>query len=174
MKSLITVCCFIVSVNTFAAPVTWTVHDAVFNNGATMTGQFDYDASTNTYSNISVQTSTYVAKDGDGYEIWNVDLNPSYDSLNVYSPTITPTIMPLYNGAVGGSYDAEFTVGFSGPLTNAGGTFALSGTELFSGYDIYQRSLISGYITAVPVPAALWLFGSALAGLGWIRRQQIV
>jgi len=25
---------------------------------------------------------------------------------------------------------------------------------------------------AVPVPAAVWLFGSALAGLGWIRRKQ--
>jgi len=26
-------------------------------------------------------------------------------------------------------------------------------------------------ITAVPVPAAVWLFGSALAGLGWLRRK---
>ena len=27
-------------------------------------------------------------------------------------------------------------------------------------------------LTAVPVPAAVWLFGSALAGLGWVRRKQ--
>lgn len=27
-------------------------------------------------------------------------------------------------------------------------------------------------VTAVPVPAAVWLFGSALAGLGWMRRKQ--
>jgi len=26
-------------------------------------------------------------------------------------------------------------------------------------------------VSAVPVPAAVWLFGSALAGLGWIRRK---
>ncbi|MCP3907923.1 MAG: VPLPA-CTERM sorting domain-containing protein [Gammaproteobacteria bacterium] len=26
--------------------------------------------------------------------------------------------------------------------------------------------------SAVPVPAAVWLFGSALAGLGWLRRKQ--
>ena len=25
---------------------------------------------------------------------------------------------------------------------------------------------------AVPIPAAAWLFGSALAGLGWLRRKQ--
>ena len=28
--------------------------------------------------------------------------------------------------------------------------------------------------TAVPIPAAVWLFGSALAGLGWMRRKQTV
>jgi hypothetical protein len=28
--------------------------------------------------------------------------------------------------------------------------------------------------TAVPVPAAVWLFGSALAGLGWMRRKATV
>jgi hypothetical protein len=28
--------------------------------------------------------------------------------------------------------------------------------------------------SVVPVPAAVWLFGSALAGLGWLRRKQIV
>ena len=26
--------------------------------------------------------------------------------------------------------------------------------------------------TVVPIPAAVWLFGSALAGLGWLRRKQ--
>lgn len=26
-------------------------------------------------------------------------------------------------------------------------------------------------LTAFPVPAAIWLFGSALAGLGWLRRK---
>jgi len=29
-------------------------------------------------------------------------------------------------------------------------------------------------VSAVPVPAAVWLFGSALAGLGWMRRKQAV
>jgi hypothetical protein len=29
-------------------------------------------------------------------------------------------------------------------------------------------------LTNVPIPAAAWLFGSALAGLGWVRRKQTV
>jgi hypothetical protein len=28
--------------------------------------------------------------------------------------------------------------------------------------------------TVVPIPAAVWLFGPALLGLGWLRRKQIV
>jgi len=28
-------------------------------------------------------------------------------------------------------------------------------------------------VQVVPVPAAVWLFGSALAGLGWLRRKQV-
>jgi hypothetical protein len=31
-----------------------------------------------------------------------------------------------------------------------------------------------GSISEVPIPASLWLFGSALAGLGWMRRKQAV
>jgi hypothetical protein len=30
------------------------------------------------------------------------------------------------------------------------------------------------HVSAVPVPAAAWLFGSALAGLGWLRRKSVV
>jgi len=29
-------------------------------------------------------------------------------------------------------------------------------------------------VRVVPIPAAVWLFGSALAGLGWMRRKQTV
>jgi hypothetical protein len=29
-------------------------------------------------------------------------------------------------------------------------------------------------VNVVPIPAAVWLFGSALAGLGWLRRKPAV
>jgi hypothetical protein len=53
----------------------------------------------------------------------------------------------------------------------------------FAGGSVYGGSAtltatynIQGVMTAttVPVPAAVWLFGSALAGLGWLRRKQTV
>ncbi|NND53341.1 MAG: VPLPA-CTERM sorting domain-containing protein [Gammaproteobacteria bacterium] len=33
-------------------------------------------------------------------------------------------------------------------------------------------TVASANLSVVPIPAAVWLFGSALAGLGWLRRKQ--
>jgi hypothetical protein len=35
-----------------------------------------------------------------------------------------------------------------------------------------EADLVSASFSVVPIPAAVWLFASALAGLGWIRRKQ--
>jgi hypothetical protein len=42
-------------------------------------------------------------------------------------------------------------------------------------YGVVHNPSIDNFVaTVVPVPAAVWLFGSALAGLGWMRRKQTV
>jgi hypothetical protein len=47
--------------------------------------------------------------------------------------------------------------------------------DSFAGQPAIQIiSVDNVYLQAVPVPAAVWLFGSALAGLGWMRRKQTV
>lgn len=41
------------------------------------------------------------------------------------------------------------------------------------GIQLTQNTILwAGGAAVVPVPAAFWLFGSALAGLGWMRRKQ--
>jgi hypothetical protein len=37
-----------------------------------------------------------------------------------------------------------------------------------------EISAIRSIVGVVPIPASVWLFGSALAGLGWMRRKQTV
>jgi len=49
-------------------------------------------------------------------------------------------------------------------------------TDMFSAggsQSAYPVSWLVVRSTVVPVPAAVWLFGSALAGLGWMRLKQI-
>lgn len=52
------------------------------------------------------------------------------------------------------------------------------GTDYYSDYVSYAESGNDRYgvflvkASVVPIPAAVWLFGSALAGLGWMKRKQ--
>ena len=43
-----------------------------------------------------------------------------------------------------------------------------------NGNNAFASFIDNVVVTAVPVPAAIWLFGSALAGLGWLRRKQTI
>jgi hypothetical protein len=59
----------------------------------------------------------------------------------------------------------------------SGGNFYVFGpeyTRVLSEDFSYTAGVFLVRTTAVPVPAAVWLFGSALAGLGWLRRKQVV
>jgi hypothetical protein len=41
-----------------------------------------------------------------------------------------------------------------------------------SAENVWALSASGGVASAVPVPAAVWLFGSALGLLGWLRQRQ--
>jgi len=167
-----------------AAPVTWVVSDAVYTDGRTLTGQFDYDADTNTYSNISLQSSTKTLpwwEPGTGItpdDPTTVNVTPLYNDIHPWGHPVTELILSTNNYSEN-DYVVEFFLFFDTALTGAGGTRQLSASETFfggcTGCDPgNQQQLISGQISAVPIPAAAWLFGSALAGLGWLRRKHLV
>ena len=58
---------------------------------------------------------------------------------------------------------ASIAFAFGGDNTAMGST--LGNIQISSTTGVFSAAL-------VPIPAAVWLFGSALAGLGWIRRKQ--
>jgi hypothetical protein len=157
-----------------AIPVKWTIHDAAFDNGETLSGSFVFDADTVTYSDIQITASWLTT------ESYTTITNTYYYGLGV--GTWDPDTDEDNSNCQPECYDLY--LGFYPPpyLTNDGGTvgFGSAGTW-YSGYDsewdeIAYHEAVSGYVTssAVPVPAAVWLFGSALAGLGWLRRKQTV
>lgn len=41
-------------------------------------------------------------------------------------------------------------------------------------FEFFYSGLDDIVVSTVPIPAAVWLFGSALVGLGWMRRKQTV
>jgi hypothetical protein len=75
-----------------------------------------------------------------------------------------------------GSYTFNLLPGASGVIgfsvydyNDAFGSFA---NELPTNYS-FVPSFVGTEVTVVPLPAAFWLFGSALAGMAWVRRGEI-
>jgi hypothetical protein len=71
-----------------------------------------------------------------------------------------------------GPWESYLSLKFGSSLTNVGGVISISSGSVYVPDPGYGLILDPGAtVSAVPVPAAVWLFGSALAGLGWFRRK---
>jgi len=112
----------------------------------------------------------------------NSGLTFELDSLDVYSDGLG---VQDYEGAglVTGYFDGggsitqgiSATVGistvlFDGSWVNLTSIDIVFDTDSFNTFGIVP-ALDNITLQAVPVPAAVWLFGSALVGLGWFRRK---
>lgn len=81
-------------------------------------------------------------------------------TFNNGGPYTSFTLGSANNFSIYGNSNIQFSNTW---VTNASGDASLS----FSLYGVSEA------ITVVPVPAAVWLFGSALLGLGWCRRAPV-
>lgn len=159
-----------------AIPIQWTLTDVLFDDGGTATGSFDFDADTATYSNISITTTT-----------------PALLPLATFTSLLTgSTTDGAFTPGPGNQTGQPFLqlLYFQLPLSNAGGTRYLinpffPSTSSFDGTCLnascssvdYGRIMVDGGIVAstpavIPVPAAAWLFASALASAVALRRRK--
>jgi hypothetical protein len=113
--------CALYSISANAAPVVWNLSGVTFEDGGTASGSFTYDADTTTYSAISISTTAgSVITTAMDYDVTNA----SCLALN--------EIVCFLNVADGPDYTDDLGVTFAWvgtPLTNAGGTVALTGAR---------------------------------------------
>jgi hypothetical protein len=143
-----------------AIPVTWTLDGVTFDDGGIASGSFVYDADVCcTIFDVNIHTTAGTSMTGADY-LTNSSLAGNATGLN---PTGTTGTLLLL---------------FAEGLTNAGGSIALLPGPCFASCEFRSepisatRGVLTGSITAVPIPAAVWLFGSGLGLLGWLRRRQ--
>lgn len=139
-------------------PVTYLL-DGTFSDGGTLTGSFTFQA-----DNCSPACSTYtdiVLTTTSGTEFAGFTYTP--ENQNTGGTFISAAASPL-----------TLTINFAESLWSGSSVIAISSGQEYSSATKGQRTIVSGTLTAVPLPAAVWLLASALAGLGWLRRKQTV
>ena len=162
-------------------PITWVIDDLDFGSH-TASGSFVYDADTNTYSDINVVTIWGVFEYNDpGWGDYVERSDPNFLFLSMVDPDNNdlPVINDPEYGPVNDWYGVlAMGLSFSSGLTNDGGVVSVAATAGLCADRIcstpeepFQDSL-SGSASAVPIPAAVWLFGSGLGLLGWFCRRQ--
>lgn len=117
-----------------------------------------------------VDNSHYITQ---GTSLGINDLGYTYMSYEA-APGANTTV--LANGADGAALVVHNTLRVA--LTPFYGHYSGYDDETALGLQLTENTLQwaagADNLSVVPVPAAVWLFGSALAGLGWCRRKQTV
>ncbi len=172
-----------------AASLTWSVQDAVFEDGGTLTGTFDYDAETRTYSNVNLAVSGGLL-DNFLYQGSSCGVTPTAGRTCLPDRSQSPDQFLIEVFAQTGYADSAGVKGwlflsFMQNLTSAGGTvpFFNSGELWFKpqGSDTHrsgQRAIVKGQVFAqapvagIPEPTTIAGLALASAGLACIRRYK--
>ena len=156
-----------------AAPLTWTLEAGYsefcgafcVSSSGTITGYFEFDANVGAYTatkNDSWHFETPFAVDG--------SISVSANDLEASDGVSDPTL-PLP------SQDYELFLQFVSPLTDGGGVVQLNLSNSYFRADLGGGGFAywyfdSGTVTAVPIPAAVWLFASGLGLMGCMRLRR--
>ena len=184
MKGIVAILLAFSSTIAWAVPVTWTLDSVLLEESEypsgdlayrTLTGSFVYDADTNTYSEILIKSEA-------GSYLWfgniySEDARTRW-SAPIESPTDSGVILNAYTDCFDLFCETSLSLSYGSALTNVGGTIVLSGQEDHVEFGLGvggSRYIVSGSLvgTVVPIPAAIWLFVSALAVFGWRRKARI-
>lgn len=90
-----------------------------------------------------------------------------------FSSDHTNSLVPLYAKGAGAELFADFVVGTDSLLAEMYGLDDGWDGEYVDNTAVYQVMMHATGLASVPLPPALWLLGSALMGLGVLRRRRV-
>ena len=149
-----------------AIPVQWQLNFQ-FDDGGSGSGSFYFDADTNSYSGISIVTTAGSLFSGETYNYLMPSL--SSESYNLYVVAQDGGDLTGVHGMAINFGNSLASVNYIDSIIGFAESFCVD--AICSNNTDVLRNITSGTASAVPIPAAVWLFGSALFGLGFFRNQ---
>ncbi len=130
----------------------------------------------NYYQEVGSQLLIEIAGNGAGqFDVLNVLGTASFDSgasiSLVFTEGFAPTANEVFDFLLAGDFDTDMSLV---DISIAGLESGFQYDVDFSDAGTFTLTALTDGISVVPVPAAVWLFGSALGMLGWMRRRAAV
>ncbi len=128
----------------------------ITRDGAPLLSQDDFSCAASCANDVFVSSSAEANVYVQDFFVGNLNLN------------LAPASGVIFDNDIN-----VFLLAAQGNVTDYFDIFASYGSVQVDGedyFDLYELNM--EVIPQVPVPGAVWLFGSALAGLGWLRRKQ--
>ena len=149
------------------------VHAATLHyDGALVTAIEALDVGGTLY-NVDFEATSYTTFPGDVF-FWIGDLVGASDAA-VAINTLLNTNIPAPNGKINNIGVSFYLIAWSGGFAvegaNAGAPPPADFIVFSTATEPDPLALTAWSLTPVPVPAAVWLFGSALGLFGWMRRK---
>lgn len=151
------------AIQAHAVPITWTLEDVTFTDGASASGSFTIDTDAQIWWDFSIATTA-----GPSFSAFIYDATNSRFSFGGFGPNSYTIIQT--NGA------RYLTFSFEQRLPGAGGTVALNSPFSWECYNCSPWRNMTGSVTTeaaeVPEPATLAMMLPALGMLGWMSRRR--
>ena len=144
-----------------AAVVQYTLENVWQDNGQQMTGSFSWTYTAGDFENgVGVFSEIFVPGWGEDLSGLNITIDPSSIEVSLVQNL--------------DSINVGVTLKLNKPLTPTTGSLLDLNTSKWEDFDGGNHPFISGSVepNVVPVPAAVWLFGSGLLGLVGVARRK--